>query len=53
MRLKKLEVYKTFPSKEIIRSIEFNPTGLNLIVDSTSNIKEDSGNSVGNLQLYI
>ncbi|EJQ11758.1 hypothetical protein IE3_03219 [Bacillus cereus BAG3X2-1] len=47
MRLKKLEVYKTFPSKEIIRSIEFNPNGLNLIVDSTSNIKEDSGNSVG------
>ncbi|PFR60371.1 DUF2326 domain-containing protein [Bacillus cereus] len=47
MRLKKLEVFKTVPSKEVIRSIEFNSRGLNLIVDNTSNIKEDSGNSVG------
>ncbi|ASS96635.1 DUF2326 domain-containing protein [Peribacillus simplex] len=47
MRLYNLEVYKTFPNKEIIRDIEFKKNGLNLIVDNTTDIKEDSGNSVG------
>jgi len=42
-----LEVYKTKPNKEIIRSIDFKPNGLNLIVDITSDLKQDSGNSVG------
>lgn len=32
---------------EIIRNINFNPKGLNLIIDSTSKIANDSGNGVG------
>jgi len=47
LRLNKLEVYKTVPYKEIIRKIDFKLNGLNLIVDNTSEIKQDSGNSVG------
>lgn len=47
MRLNKLLVYKTFPQKEMIREITFNQNGLNLIVDTTSEIQQESGNSVG------
>lgn len=47
MRLNKLEVYKTVPHKEIIRQVDFKTRGLNLIVDNTSDVKQDSGNSVG------
>lgn len=47
MRLKSLRVFKTVPQKEDIRYIEFNSNGLNLIVDKTSDISQDSGNSVG------
>ncbi|WP_342558596.1 DUF2326 domain-containing protein [Metasolibacillus sp. FSL K6-0083] len=47
MRLSKLEVYKTYPNKEVIRSIGFNLNGLNLVVDKTTDLKQDTGNSVG------
>lgn len=47
MYIESLHVYKTIPSKETIRFIKFNTKGLNLIIDNTSNIPEDSGNSVG------
>ena len=47
MRLNKLEVYKTFPHYEMIREITFKQNGLNLIVDTTSEIQQESGNSVG------
>jgi uncharacterized protein YydD (DUF2326 family) len=45
--LNKLEVYKTVPYKEMIRHIDFNLNGLNLIVDNTTDVKQDTGNSVG------
>lgn len=47
LRLNKLEVYKTVPHIEIIRQIDFKINGLNLIVDNTTEVKQDSGNSVG------
>ena len=47
MLIKRLIVRKTYPDCEIIRDIEFNLKGLNLIVDNTSDVVEDSGNNVG------
>lgn len=47
MRLESLHVYKTIPTEETIRYIKFNASGLNLIVDQTSDVPQESGNSVG------
>ena len=47
MILHRLIVRKTKPTHEIIRDILFKPSGLNLIIDNTSAIAEDSGNNVG------
>lgn len=47
MFIKELIIQKTKPNKEIIRKIEFNLTGLNLIVDETKDIPDQTGNSVG------
>ena len=35
MKIKKLIVRKTKPSEEVIREIQFNEKGLNLIIDDT------------------
>lgn len=47
MLIEKLIVRKTKPTNEIIREVPFNMKGLSLIVDSTSDHAEDSGNNVG------
>lgn len=47
MFIKELIIQKTNPNKEIIRKIEFNLKGLNLIVDETKDIPDHTGNSVG------
>lgn len=47
MKIKRLIVRKTQPSKEIIRDITFNLKELNLIVDNTPEDLIESGNSVG------
>ena len=47
MFIKELIVQKTKPQIEIIRRIKFNLTGLNLIVDDTKDVPEQTGNSVG------
>lgn len=46
MLIKRLIVRKKNPNVEVIRSIDFNLQGLNLIVDNTKDV-EDSGNNVG------
>lgn len=47
MKIKKLIVRKTKPSEEVIREIQFNEKGLNLIIDDTPESLRESGNSVG------
>ncbi len=47
MRIVKLIVKKTKPVDEIIREITFNPKGLSLIVDNTTNVSDQTGNNVG------
>lgn len=47
MLIEKLIVRKTKPSLEVIREIEFNKQGLNLIVDNTTNSSNDTGNNIG------
>lgn len=47
MLLKKLIVRKTMPQTIVIREIDFNLNGLNLIVDDTKKVANESGNSVG------
>nr|DAM13490.1 MAG TPA: chromosome segregation ATPase [Caudoviricetes sp.] len=47
MQIDKLVVKQTYPNEKIIRKIHFKRNQLNLIVDITKNIPQDSGNSVG------
>lgn len=47
MLIKRLIIRSTLPTTEVIRDIEFNLSGLNLIVDNTKEVSEDSGNNVG------
>lgn len=47
MLIERLIIRKTYPTEEIIRDIPFKRKGLSLIVDSTTNVSEDSGNNVG------
>jgi uncharacterized protein YydD (DUF2326 family) len=47
MLIERLIVRKTKPIYEVIRNIPFKLKGLSLIVDSTSNTAQDSGNNVG------
>lgn len=47
MRIDKLIVRKTKPSEVVIREVIFNPKGLSLIVDNTTDISSESGNNVG------
>ena len=47
MKIKKLIVRKMKPSEEVIREIQFNEKGLNLIIDDTPESLRESGNSVG------
>lgn len=47
MKIAELIVRKTVPNEQIIQDIKFRLTGLNLIVDNTSEEFKESGNSVG------
>lgn len=47
MKIAELIVRKTVPNVQIIQDIKFRLTGLNLIVDNTSEEFKESGNSVG------
>lgn len=47
MKIAELIVRKTVPNEQIIQDIKFKLTGLNLIVDNTSDDFKESGNSVG------
>lgn len=47
MQIEKLIVKETFPTERIIREIIFKKNQLNLIVDVTKNVPQESGNSVG------
>ena len=47
MKIAELIVRKTVPNEQIIQHIKFRLTGLNLIVDNTSEEFKESGNSVG------
>lgn len=47
MFIDRLIVRKTKPSSEVLRNIQFNPKGLSLIVDNTTDISNESGNNVG------
>jgi uncharacterized protein YydD (DUF2326 family) len=47
MKIDRLIVRETSPQYKIIRDIKFNTKGLNLILDETNNVKQNTGNSVG------
>lgn len=47
MKIAELIVRKTVPNEQIIQDIKFRLTGLNLIVDNTSEEFKESGNSMG------
>lgn len=47
MLIERLVIKETIPIEQVIRDIEFNLKGINLIVDNTTKDSRDSGNNIG------